>query len=181
MQNSSGPGQDANGFQARSSRIGKAFEDECATLLERLGFHDIERHPSFSQVGVEVDLAALTVDGYEVVFECKATNAESKRPGGMADTDNVKKAIADAFLLTMVKDKPPYVVLTTHTPAGGRARAMVNAALESEVFLAVVDVHNDHAGVGMLRDLAADAHGFFFGSGYTPVMAARQLRFGGGS
>ena len=144
-----------NDFQSRSSKVGKAFEDECAELLERCGFVEIERRPSFPEVGVEADVAALTAGGAEIVFECKAGTAETKRPGGMADTDNIKKAIADASLLATVKDPVPYIVLTTHIAEAGRGAAMINRALDIGLFFAVVNVRQDTDGIEMLRGLAA--------------------------
>lgn len=144
-----------HGFQARSSKVGKAFEDECVALLERLGFVDISRHPTYPHIGVEADLVAFTAGGAEILFECKAGTAETKRPGGMADTDNIKKAIADASLLATLKDPVPYIVLTTHVADRGRGAAMIERALEVGLIFAVVNVRQDTDAIDRLRQLAA--------------------------
>ncbi len=144
-----------NDFQSRSGKVGKAFEDECVDLLERLGFVEIDRHPTFPEVGVEADIAAVTAGGAEILFECKAGTAETRRPGGMADTDNIKKAIADASLLATVRDPVPYIVLTTHIAETGRGNAMITRALEIGLIFAVVNVRQDTDGIELLRGMAA--------------------------
>lgn len=144
-----------NEFQSRSGKVGKAFEDECVAMLERWGFANIERHPEYPEVGVEADIVAATAGGQDIVFECKAGTAETRRPGGMADTDNIKKAIADASLLATRPDPPPYVVLTTHIAEAGRGEAMISRSLDVGLFFAVVNVREDTDGIEMLRWLAA--------------------------
>lgn len=100
-------------------------------MLKRLGFVAVTRSVKVPRAGVEADISAFTQTGVEVVFECKVNTAETDRKGGLADTDNVKKAIADGFLIGTFGDSIPYMVLTNRMPTNGRAKTMVANALET--------------------------------------------------
>ncbi len=107
----------------------------------------------FAKAGVQADISGWTQTGVEVIFECKVNTAETSRPGGLADTDNVKKAIADAFLIGTFGEAPPYVILTNRIPTKGRAAVMVRNALDT-VWTDAFNV-DDEDDVRRLKELAA--------------------------
>ena len=118
-------------------------------VLESEGFTR-EGRRRLPDLGIEIDCVAQTRDGRLVWFEYKGSFRGSTP--GMLRTDTVKKAIANGALLAALADHPPYVVLTSHLPERGAARAMLNAALELRYFADVICV-NDPGSARRLRAL----------------------------
>lgn len=135
-------------FQSLAGRQGRQFSDQCAIVLESEGF-TLEGRLVLREVGVEIDEVARSRRGHVVWFEYKGSFRG--RTPGMLRTDTVKKAIANGALLAAVADHPPYVVLTSHLPDRGAARAMLDTALRLGVFEDVVCI-NDPRAVERLRD-----------------------------
>jgi hypothetical protein len=91
-------------------------------------------------VGVEIDRVATSPGGREVWFEYKGS-IQGRRPG-LLRTDTMKKAIANGALLAAVKDHPRFVVLTSHKPTGGSARAMLATALSLRILDDVICIYD---------------------------------------
>lgn len=134
-------------FQSLAGQQGRQFSDQCDIVLESEGFI-LERRLLLAEIGVEIDRVARTRAGRTVWFEYKGSFRGSTP--GMRRTDTVKKAIANGALLAEVPDHPPYVVLTSHMPEQGSARAMLESALRLGYFADVVCV-NDPTAVRRLR------------------------------
>jgi hypothetical protein len=136
-------------FQSLAGRQGRHFSEQCDLVLDSEGFTR-EGRRRLPQVGIEIDCVAHTRDGRLVWFEYKGSFRGSTP--GMLRTDTVKKAIANGALLAALPDHPPYVVLTSHRPERGAARAMLDAALELGYFADVICI-NDPGSARRLRAL----------------------------
>lgn len=140
-------------FQASSSAQGAAFDGQCRLVLDRLG---LKHTPPFviRELGVEVDAAAITAEGYELWVEFKGSFL-SERPG-LRRTDTLKKAIANGALIRTLEQPRPYIVLTSHMPADGSAgEAMLHAAYGAG-FLDFVCCIYDPQGVARFAEWLAD-------------------------
>lgn len=127
-----------DGFQAQSHKQGKAFEVQARVFLEACDFK-LEGSQRFGDIGCEVDDLALSPLGNRVYFEYKGSY-RGKIPG-MRRTDTVKKGLLTGFLLKCKGDETPYVILTSHLPDGGAAKAMIDVALESGAVRAVLVIN----------------------------------------
>jgi len=136
-------------FQSLAGRQGRQFSDQCDLVLESEGFTRDGRL-RLPEIGVEIDCVARTRGGRIIWFEYKGSFRGSTP--GMRRTDTVKKAIANGALLAAIRDHPPYVVLTSHVPDGGSARAMLDAALQLGYLTDAICV-NDPSAVRRLREL----------------------------
>jgi hypothetical protein len=133
-------------FQAYGIQQGRQFAEQCDALLTSRGF-SLRGRLLVPEVGVEIDRVATAPSGSEVWFEYKGS-VQGARPGLMR-TDTLKKAIANGALLERLVDHPPYVVLTSHVPAGGAGLAMLQSAIELRYFHDVICVY-DPAQTGRL-------------------------------
>jgi hypothetical protein len=127
------------GFQSASGIQGRQFAEQCAVLLQSLGF-EVGPRAVLGDIGVEIDCVAKSPRGAEVWFEYKGS-VQGRRPGLMR-TDTLKKAIANGALLAAQGDHPPYVVLTSHLPEAGAGLAMLRSALELGYFADVVCIYD---------------------------------------
>lgn len=93
----------------------KAHGNEGERIVERLlgygGWDIIERQPLAH--GHRLDLLAKHPDEGETLFEVKVWTDPAK-----VGTDNVKKAIADAYDLRSAGEERPYVLVLSHELAG---------------------------------------------------------------
>ena len=126
-------------FQAYGGQQGRQFAQQCDALLVSRGFALRDRLV-VAEVGVEIDRVALAPSGRPVWFEYKGS-VQGARPGLMR-TDTLKKAVANGALLRHLAEHPPYIVLTSHCPATGSGRAMLDAALDLGYFADVICVYD---------------------------------------
>lgn len=136
-----------DGFQSQATIQGAAFEGQARQYLQFLRF-DLRGKRTFTDIGCEVDDAAVSPRGGSVYFEYKGSFSGT-RPG-LRRTDTVKKALLTGFLLRSKGDVTPYVVLTSHLPERGAGKAMIDAALESGAVHAVLLI-NDPSSTEILR------------------------------
>lgn len=136
-------------FQSLAGRQGRQFSDQCDLVLESEGF-TLAAKLRLGDIGVEIDRVARSRGGRDVWFEYKGSFRGSTP--GMLRTDTVKKAIANGALLAGMPDHPPYVVLTSHVPERGSARAMLEVALRLGYLTDAICI-NDPSAVRRLRDL----------------------------
>jgi hypothetical protein len=124
--------------------------------LSELGFTVSERPFVLQELGIEWDAEATTADGRTFLCEFKGSWV-GRRPG-MARTDTVKKALADA-LLCWADDAeyPPILLITSHHPApDSRGARMVAMAISCGAVLDVFSI-NDQRDVERLRRLAKES------------------------
>lgn len=93
-------------------------------LLEYEGWTIIERQSHVH--GHILDLLAKHPAHEETLFEVKVW-ADPRRVG----TDNVKKAIADAYDLQAAGETRPYVLVLSHDTLGGLHRGMLSRAINA--------------------------------------------------
>lgn len=138
----SAAGARPSSFQASAGIQGRQFAEQCDTLLRHLGF-ELEGRLLLTEVGVEIDQAAVGPNGRRVWLEYKGS-VQGRRPG-LRRTDTVKKAVANGALLRDLADPAPYVVITSHLPESGAAAAMLDAALRLEYLSDVVCLYDPAA------------------------------------
>lgn len=115
--------------------------DEGERIVERLlrygGWTIIEHHPLTH--GHQLDHLAKHPDHDETLFEVKVWADPSK-----VGTDNVKKAIADAYDLRVAGETRPYVLVLSHELAGLHqmmlSRAMAAGVITDVWVLALVPI-----------------------------------------
>ncbi|MCB1029947.1 MAG: hypothetical protein KDA95_01330 [Acidimicrobiales bacterium] len=129
-------------FQASAGIQGRQFAEQCDTLLGHLGF-ELQGRRVLSEIGVEIDQAAISPSGVLIWFEYKGS-VQGNRPGLMR-TDTLKKAIANGALLRSLQDPAPYVVVTSHLPTAGAGAAMLKTALELRYLSEVVCLYDPKA------------------------------------
>ena len=131
----------ADNFQASSSAQGRAFEDAVQTIVRTGGHTIVNTGFTDEPSGEQVDLHVRTRSGVDVWIECKGSwNTRSNVPG-LRRTDTAKKAVANAWHLQHAhgKDRPPYVLVTSHLPNEGSYSArLLGDALEAGLFTDVV-------------------------------------------
>lgn len=125
-------------FQASAGEQGRQFSAQCDLLLSTMGFV-LDSRLLIAQVGVEIDRVATSPNGHVVWFEYKGS-IQGVRPG-LLRTDTLKKAVANGALLRALPQHPPYIVLTSHSPATGAGAAMLRSALELGYFDDVICVY----------------------------------------
>lgn len=126
-------------FQAGASRQGRQFEDQCNAAILDVGFEQLCGRQLLSGLGVEVDQLAVSPNGTWVWFEYKGS-LRGKRPG-LIRTDTVKKAVCNGALLKGDDPGRIYVILSSHLPATGASRAMLDAALRLGYVDLVVNIY----------------------------------------
>ena len=121
-------------FQSRSSLVGKEFEDVVYNDLVERGHTNIKQ--GVTLFGVESDFVSTTPDGKTQYTEAKG--GKNNRPGAQR-TDNVKKAIASAFIIrTKVPDAQIVTYYSAAPKKGLSSDITINIALESGLINEVV-------------------------------------------
>lgn len=111
---------DAEDFQARAVREGRAARDIGREALEQCGFEGIDANVSFPE-GVEVNFVAKDASGARWFFDVSG-GFTSNRPG-LRRTDTLWKALGKAAVLHSAYPKDRLVLLTTDAPAPKSAGA----------------------------------------------------------
>lgn len=102
-------------FQQSSTKQGKRFEEVVAFVLQAGGWTIIEEHAHVG--GCEIDIVAESPVGVQWWIECKGS-WQGKTPGSKRG-DTVKKAVAVAWYLSTLKERLPYMLITSHLPNAG--------------------------------------------------------------
>ena len=81
--------------------------------------HQVSKKPfPVSALGIEIDAEVVAQSGATYWAEFKGS-WQGKRPG-LQRTDTVKKALANAFLVSTAPTQyPPVIILTSHLPVSG--------------------------------------------------------------
>lgn len=107
----------ATNFQASASIQGRRYEEIVANVLIASGWTITAKHDKVN--GVEIDITATDPTGVEWWVECKGS-WNGARPGSKR-SDTVKKAIGNAWLLSISDTSKPYMLITSHLPDAGSA------------------------------------------------------------
>lgn len=130
-------------FQARASRVGREFKEECKNMLSEMGFEFLVEAEPFS-CGVQVELMFNNRRGITLLFEATGTLEEepiSTMPG-LERTDSVKKIICTAYLVQREMGTPT-IILTSHKAIAGSASAKMLDAAGSHVIFDVISIKED--------------------------------------
>lgn len=132
-------------FQSKSVEQGDRWHAECIDALRRNGFEIAEERMRLKDVGVELDAVTNNKWGIAMAWEFKGS-WEGFRPG-LTRTDTLKKAVANAWLLSQSQDYadrfPPLLVMTTHEPEDGSCLTMMHIALSKALITYVTDDRNN--------------------------------------
>lgn len=121
-------------FQARSQRVGQAFELAVAAYVEAQGFTVEERKAV--RHDVEIDLIVRTRDDRELWVECKGGYESPSGRDGAQRTDNVLKFSGALWHLDRAEpDHPQYVLATSALPTSGRAHAWIERLRDAGVVI----------------------------------------------
>ena len=124
-------------FQAAAVIQGAQYEEIVAAALVAMGWTVTHRHDHVD--GVEIDISATDPLGAEWWIECKGSWRGS-RPGAKR-TDTVKKAIADAWLLSIASVSKPYMLITSHLPkVDSHGHRMLTLAQEHGLFTKIAEL-----------------------------------------
>lgn len=118
-------------FQSDASRQGRTFELVVKNNLALAGWRII-RGPFTEPVSmVEIDIEAIDPTDQLWWIECKGSWLSASGRNGADRTDTVKKAIANAALLSLVPGRPPFMLVTSNMPdVGTRGRRWIDLAME---------------------------------------------------
>ena len=105
---------DADDFQSRATKEGKAAQKLAEQLLVEAGFTIAERNRRIRKTGVTVNFVATDVDGATWFFD--VSGAFTSHRGGLLRTDTVWKSLGRAYALRGARGEVPLVFLTSHLP-----------------------------------------------------------------
>lgn len=120
-------------FQSRSSRVGRAYEEQVAAWLIEHGYTitgRCVRHES----GIQLDIAATSPFGESVGIECKASDDTADEGSrGMRRSDNRWKVLGYLYALRVWRQRgnlaPRYMLFTSDMPpAGSEQRRLLDQA-----------------------------------------------------
>ena len=137
---------EADGFQARATREGKAAQAIAQQVLEDAGFRITQRNTKLPGTGVLLNFVALDADGRPWYFD--VTGAFTTTRGGLLRTDSVWKCLGRAHVVqnkvnSGAVEKTPLVFLTSHLP---------NKSSEGDVALRAAGPHAFFDAIAMLSD-----------------------------
>lgn len=143
---------DAEDFQSRAGREGRAAKEIAETVLRECGFVGIQPNVRFSS-GVEVNFEAWDSRGTKWYFDVSG-GFTSSRPG-LRRTDTLWKALGKALVLSEAEPAVPLVLLTTHKPiAKSSGASSLNVVTgRDKAIRGVVEMLSDE-GQRMLRRFA---------------------------
>ena len=150
------PIDDADNFQARATREGKAAKALAEQLLEQTGFRIHRRKYRVPGTGVTVDFEAFD-DAGERRFWFDVSGAFSSSRGGLLRTDTLWKALGRASVVQGYSDRADVILLSSHLPKpGSEGDVALRATRRVEATIFDVVKMTDPEGY---RRLHAYAHG----------------------
>ncbi|HEX2699315.1 MAG TPA: site-specific DNA-methyltransferase [Acidimicrobiales bacterium] len=155
---------EADHFQARATKEGKASQAIASKVLEDAGFRITHRNSKLRGTGVLMNLIAVDADERPWYFD--VTGAFTTTRGGLLRTDSVWKCLGRAHVVQNKVnagqvENTPLVFLTSHLPKkGSEGDVALRAAGPDAFFDAVAMLSDDgrrrlaaYAGGGCLRPL----------------------------
>jgi DNA modification methylase len=108
---------EADNFQARATREGKAAQALAEELLTKTGFEIVAKNQRLKGTGVTINFMAKDRDDELWYFD--VSGAFTSTRAGLLRTDTVLKTLGRAYALRGRLDNRPLVFLTTHLPRKG--------------------------------------------------------------
>lgn len=137
---------DADRFQARATKEGKAVQAIAQKVLEEAGFRVTHRNAKLRGTGVQMNLVA--VDGDERQWYFDVTGAFTTARGGLLRTDTVWKCLGRAHVVQNTVnagqvEKTPLVFLTSHLPNRGSEGDVALRAAGPDAFFDAIAMLSD--------------------------------------
>ena len=147
---------EADNFQARATKEGKAAQALAEELLTKTGFEIVAKNSRLRGTGVTINFIAKDADDVEWFFD--VSGAFTSTRGGLLRTDTVWKTLGRAHVLRTELNGRPLVFLTSHLPKKGSEGyiALKNVAEQRGFFDAIEMRSLD--GYERLRKYAAGGH-----------------------
>ena len=148
---------DADSFQARATKEGKAAQAIAYKVLEDAGFRVTHRNSKLRGTGVLMNFIA--VDGDERPWYFDVTGAFTTTRGGLLRTDSVWKCLGRAHVVQNKVnagrvEKTPLVFLTSHLPRRGSEGDVALRAAGPDAFFDAIEMLS-HDGRRRLATYAA--------------------------
>ena len=105
---------DAEDFQSRVTKVGKAAQKLAEQLIEEAGFTIADRDRRIRRTGVTVNFVATDMHGATWFFD--VSGAFTSHRGGLLRIDTVWRSLGRACALKSARDEVPLVLLTSHLP-----------------------------------------------------------------
>lgn len=106
--------EDAEDFQSRVTKVGKAAQRLAEQLIEEAGFTIADRERRIRRTGVTVNFVATDMQGATWFFD--VSGAFTSHRGGLLRTDTVWRSLGRACALKGARGEVPLVLLTSHLP-----------------------------------------------------------------
>jgi hypothetical protein len=128
---------EADNFQARATKEGKAAQALAEELLVDTGFEIVAKNRRLPGTGVTINFIAKDADDVEWYFD--VSGAFTSTRGGLLRTDTVWKTLGRAHVLRGEELQGPLVFLTSHLPRKGSEGyvALKNVAEQGGFFDAI--------------------------------------------
>jgi len=138
--------EDADSFQARATKEGKAAQAIAHKVLEDAGFRVAYRNSKLRGTGVLMNLIALDADERPWYFD--VTGAFTTTRGGLLRTDSVWKCLGRAHVVQNKVnagrvEKTPLVFLTSHLPTKGSEGDVALRAAGPDAFFDAIAMLSD--------------------------------------
>jgi site-specific DNA-methyltransferase (adenine-specific) len=147
--------EDADSFQARATKEGKAAQALAEELLTKTGFEIKAKNSRLRGTGVTINFIAADRD--DVTWYFDVSGAFTSTRGGLLRTDTVWKTLGRAHVLRG-KLNGPLVFLTSHLPKkGSEGDIALRAAAEQGGFFDAIEMRSAD-GYERLRKYAAGGH-----------------------
>lgn len=147
--------EDAENFQSRATREGKAAQQLAEQVLTDAGFTITERNQRIPKSGVTVNFAATDDNGTIWYFD--VSGAFTSHRGGLLRTDTVWKSLGRANALKGRFSEVPLVFLTTNLPRRPSEGDTALRAAGPDAFFDAVEMFSDE-GRGRLERYARGGH-----------------------
>lgn len=147
-----------NEFQSNANRDGREYHAACVAALERYGFKVNQSNLRVVDCGVDVDIVAENGNGIVFLVECKGGWNRGTKKGGMASSDNVRKAIASGYCLAKSETHTghPFTPLIVMAPYMADPKSVNYTQLSVTSTRELLDIVSDRDHARLKRWQAAD-------------------------
>jgi DNA modification methylase len=147
---------DADNFQARATKEGKAAQALAEELLNDTGFKIVAKNKRLPGTGVAINFIATDADEVEWYFD--VSGAFTSTRGGLLRTDTVWKTLGRAHVLRGEELQGPLVFLTSHLPRkGSEGYVALRKVAEQGGFFDAIEMRSAE-GYERLRKYAEGGH-----------------------
>jgi DNA modification methylase len=156
--------EDADSFQARATKEGKAAQALAEELLVNTGFKIVAKNKRLAGTGVTINFIATDADEIEWYFD--VSGAFTSTRGGLLRTDTVWKTLGRAHALRDSHMQDRLVFLTSHLPRkGSEGYVALKQVYEQGGFFDAIEMRSAE-GYDRLRKYAEGGHSEVRPSGF---------------